>query len=358
MPVVDALKQRLARLRQRRPVVDHFVRALQHYGRVRGNALAAAVTYFAFLSFFPILALSFAVLGQLTKVYGGDVQQTLVRAANQVVPDLIGPPNGISLDTLQSSAPSIFSVGIVLTLYAGLGWLSGMREALETVFEEPPRQRPGFVSGKLRDVLALLVLGSVLIVAVAVSGVTARLIEPILGWLGLGDAAAWFLVPLAVLLGLAANTVLFFAFFRLLASPDVPARSLWSGAVLGAVVFELLKQLSTYLLGLTKNSDAFQAFGIALVLLVWINYFSRVVVFAAAWAQTTPEARALRDARVAVDLAVEAPPVDLRSVATASVAPPSSGAAAVPGRQDPRAAFAAGAAAMLALVAAVRRRRP
>lgn len=354
MPIVDTAKQRLARLRQDRPVVDHLVHTVEHYGRVHGNALAAAVTYFAFLSFFPILALSFAVFGQVTKLYGGETEDILVKAANQVLPGLIGGKNGIDLATLQDSAPGIFSIGIVLTLYSGLGWLSGMRQALVTVFEEPPQLRPGFVAGKLRDVTALMTLGSVLIVSVAVSGVTTKLVEPILDWLGLDAVAAFFLVPLAVLLGLGANALLFFAFFRLLAAPEVPSRSLWSGALLGAVVFELLKQVSTYLLALTKNSDAFQAFGIALILLVWINYFSRVVVLSAAWAQTTVESRALRDARRAADQAVKGPRMDVEALMAASAgvaAPP-------PLRKDPRAAFGAGAAAMLALVAVVRRRRP
>lgn len=350
MSLVDTLGQRLAALRLRRPFVDHLHRAVQHYGRVKGNALAAAVTYFAFLSIFPILALAFAVLGQVTRLYA-EAQDALVTAANHLIPNLIGD-NGISLDTLQSAAPGLFSIGILLTLYAGLGWLSGMREALMTVFEEPATERPGFIAGKLRDVLALLTLGAVLITAVAVSGVTTRLVEPILDRLGLGEVAAWFLLPLAVALGIAANAVLFFAFCRLLASPEIPARSLWSGALLGAVVFEVLKQISTYLLSLTKNTDAFQAFGIALVLLVWINYSSRVVVLSASWAQTTVEARALRDARLAVDEAVKGPRIDVGGIVAAGPE------AARPPAVGPRSAFVAGAAAMLGLVAVVRRRRP
>ena len=92
--------------------------------------------------------------------------------------------------------------------------------------------------------------------------------------------------------------VLFFAFFRLLARPGRRrTRSLWSGALLGAVGFEVLKQLSCLLLASTEGSPAFQAFGIALILLVWINYTSRVVLYAAAWAHTTAEAREIRERR-------------------------------------------------------------
>lgn len=348
MSLVSAARERLAEVRHRRPVVDRVVRMVEHYGSVDGNALAAAVTYFAFLSFFPILALAFAIFGQVAKVYDG-AEDTLVDAANSVLPGLVGGRSGVSLETLQAAAPGIFSVGILLTLYSGLGWLSGMRQALVAVFEEPPRERPGFVAGKLRDILALLSLGSVLIVSVAVSGVATKLLTPILDALSLGPVAGVLLWILAVVLGLAANALLFFAFFRLLAAPEVPTRSLWSGAILGAVAFELLKQLSTYLLEATASSEAFQAFGIALILLVWINYFSRVVVYAASWAHTSPEARAARAARTVADQTPEGPRIDLPAMVDVRTSPASGTPA--------RAAFAAGAASMLGLVALLRRRR-
>ena len=357
MSVISNVKARVAEVRERRPVVDHFARMIEHYGKVKGSALAASVTYFAFLSFFPILALAFAIFGQVTKVYK-KADTALVEAANSVLPGLVGPPDGVSLETLQGAAPGIFSLGLILALYSGLGWLSGLRAALVAVFEEPPREQPNFVTGKLRDILALLSLGSILLVSVAVSGVATKLLSPILDALGLGAVAFWLLGALAIALGMAANTLLFYAFFRLLASPEVPSRSLWSGALLGAVAFEILKQVSTLLLRSTANSDAFQAFGIALILVVWINYFSRVVVLAAAWAHTSPRARAIREAREAVDQSVQGPRIDLAAMSgavRAEAAGPSSVAAATP--SSPRTAFAAGAAAMLAFVAVVRRRK-
>ena len=357
MSVISIVKARVAEVRERRPVVDHFARMIEHYGKVKGSALAASVTYFAFLSFFPILALAFAIFGQVTKVYK-KADTALLKAADSVLPGLVGPPDGVSLETLQGAAPGIFSLGLILALYSGLGWLSGLRAALVEVFEEPPREQPNFVMGKLRDILALLSLGSILLVSVAVSGVATKLLSPILDALALGAVAFWLLGALAIALGMAANTLLFYAFFRLLASPEVPSRSLWSGALLGAVAFEILKQVSTLLLRSTANSDAFQAFGIALILVVWINYFSRVVVLAAAWAHTSPRARAIREAREAVDQAVQGPRIDLAAMAgavRAEAAGPSSVAAAAP--SSPRTAFAAGAAAMLAFVAVVRRRK-
>lgn len=355
MPAVAAIKQRIEEVRHRRPLIDHAVRMVEHYGQVQGSALAAAVTYFAFLSFFPILALAFAVVGQVSKAYP-DAEVALVKAIGEVLPGMVGNEEGqVPLKDLQDAAPSIFSIGLVLALYSGLGWLSGMRQALMAIFEEPERERPNFLMGKARDLLALLLLGSVLLTSVAVSGVVTRFTEPILDFLGLGAGAGVVVWLLALLLGVAASTVLFFAFFKLLASPDAPPRSLWSGALLGAIGFELLKQLSSTLLQSTKGQPAFQAFGIALILLVWMNYFSRIVVLAAAWAHTSPEARAIREARLAAENAVEGPRIDLPAAApvvAAAVGEPPAGT-----RADPRAAFAAGAAAMLAAVALLRKKK-
>jgi membrane protein len=132
----------------------------------------------------------------------------------------------------------------------------------------------------------------------------------------------------------------------LLAHPPLPRRALWRGALIAAVGFEILKQASTLLLASTKGQPSFQAFGIALILLVWINYFSQVTLYAAAWAQTSvPSPVAVPPVPPAPALAAMG-----RAAVSHAAAPPA------PGRAGP---FAAGAGAMLALVVLLKRtRRP
>ena len=67
---------------------------VEHYGEVKGSALAASVTYFAFLSFFPILALAFAVIGLVSRAYP-DADDDLLTAINDVLPGLVGGPDGL-----------------------------------------------------------------------------------------------------------------------------------------------------------------------------------------------------------------------------------------------------------------------
>jgi membrane protein len=279
----------LDRARARSRLLDHAIRTQQHYTTVQGNQQAGAVTYFAFLSFFPILALAFFVVGYVADVYP-EARDDLVRALDTVLPGLIGPDNDqISLGTIQRSAGTVGLIGLAGVLYSGLGWLSGMRDALIDVFQGPPSLQPGFVVGKLRDLLTLAVIGLTLVVSVAVSGAVTGFSEDLLDLVGLDTGLTWLLALVGVVVGGAADMALFFALFKLLARPQLPSRALWDGALLGAIGAEALKWLSSFLIGATKDQPAFQAFGIALILLVWINYFSRIVMYAAAWAFTSGE---------------------------------------------------------------------
>jgi membrane protein len=343
----DRITQRVDRVRQRRPFVDHLVRMVEHYGTVKGSLQAGAVTYFGFLSVFPLLAFAFALVGYLANIYP-DAQDDLVQAVDGVLPGIVSleeTEGKIALSDIQAAAPSILTGGLLVMLYAGLGWISAMRQALLVVFEKPAGEQPGFVKGKLRDLAALVVLGVVLMLSVALSGVLTSMAEPVLDFLDLEAGAKPILWLLAIPLALAASSVMFFAFFKLLGDPDEPSRSLWSGALLGAVGFELLKQLSRWLIVSISEQPGFQVFGVALILLVWINYFSRVVVYAAAWAHTTVEAREIRERR-ALDRArmQELARVDLHEAPAPG--PTSRGLVAR--------SFAAGGATAVALIAAAR----
>lgn len=291
---MPSIKERVAEVRERRPLVDHLVRMQAHYGEARASQHAGAITYFAFLSFFPILALSFFVVGVVSDVWPG-ANQTLTEAITSLFPGIIGTgEDDLQLKDFRTFSGLAGVVGFLGVLYAGLGWISALRLALFAVFEPPEQAIPNFVMGKLRDLVTLAVIGLTLLVAVALTGLVASFSTEILGWIGLDEELAWAVKLLTVALGLAANGLLFFTMFRLLGEPQAPRISLVKASLLGAVLFEGLKQASGYLIASTQGQPAFQAFGIALVLVVWINYFSRVVLYAASFAHTAPEARALR----------------------------------------------------------------
>jgi membrane protein len=296
----ERLAATIARLRERHPWLDHVLTMLAHYGTVNGSGQAGAVTFFGFLSFFPILAIAFFVVGLLAGVYP-EVRDQMVRAVDEVLPGVIGSGKGqIPLSSIEDASGAVGVIGLVGLLYSGLGWLSGMRQALEVMFAVPRQEQPSFVLGKLRDLLTLALIGVTLLVSVALSGAVTGFTGTILDAVGIDPDAA---LPALVLnlvghaLAIAASTVLIFSMFTLLVTEShVPRRALVGGALLGAVGFEVLKLAANLLLAQTKGQPAFQAFGVALILLVWINYFSRLVMYSAAWAYTSPSALELRTA--------------------------------------------------------------
>jgi len=350
---VDRFREWVRRLRRRRPIVDHAIRTVRHYSKVNGNLQAGAVTYFAFLSFFPVLALGFFVVGQVARIYG-NADEALATALEQLLPGIVGDEEGeLSVETFQEGAGIAGIIGLAGVVYAGLGWLSAMRDGLIVVFELPDREAPNFFVGKLRDLLSLATIGVILVLSVAVAGLISGFALDVLGWVGLDRELEPLLKGISYGLGFLANVLLFFALFKLLANPQhTPTRSLWSGALLGAVGFELLKRLAFVLLASTKESPAAQVFGIALVLVVWINYFSRVVMYSAAWADTSRAARAQREREALEADRTEMGMMELAQVQLRETPPAPEGRLRRQG-----AAFAAGSASMLGLLALARRRK-
>jgi membrane protein len=297
-------------LRDRSPAADHLIRTWQHYSKVQGNVLAGAVTYFGFLSFFPILALAFAAVGYITIVYP-DARHNLTEGLQQVFPGIVTnrpAPGKISLDQIANAKAAAGLIGLAGLLYSGLGWLSGLRQALQTIFDVAAEDKRGVVLGKVVDLAMLVIIGIVMIVSVAIAGVVKGLTSDILEAVGLSsglgnEALLW---VVAVLLGVAASTLLFFAMFKLLPNPDLPSGALWRGALLAAVGFEMLKAIVVNVLG-GVGGTPFAPLALAVTLVIWINYFSRLVLLGAAWAWTAEESQ-LRSPSYAADAPAGTPP--------------------------------------------------
>jgi membrane protein len=321
----ERLSARVAALRERRPFVDHLLRTFDHYSVRDGNAQAGSVTFFAFLSFFPLLALAFFVVGYVSAV-APEVRGELVDTIEELFPGLIGTGNGqIPLSTFEEYAGRVGLIGLLTLLYTGSAWVSAMRRALGAMFVLPVEERLGFAPGKLRDLVALAVLGVVLVLSVSLSGAMAWFSEAILRALGLDELllAEVLLRVVTVGLAIAATTVLFMALYALVPKPQVARKAMWQGALTGAVGFEVLKALAGALFALTMERPAFQALGVSLILLVWINYFSRLVMLSTSWAYTAPLAQEVR--KLADQPLLDAEDSELAEPAPAAVIPEDDG---------------------------------
>lgn len=281
-----AQPSRFERLRARYDWLDHLVRAGARYTERHGDHYAAAVTYFSVLSLVPLILVAFAAAGyvlffrpellrELQDGIAANVPAGLGALINPVVEDAIKNRNTIGI------------IGLLGALYTGIGWMSNLREALSAQWGQVP-QTPPLLKKTLFDLLTLVGLGLALVGSFAITGVASGFARAVLGLVGLADQgwAVFLLGVLGVVLGLFANWLIFLWVIARLPRKHATLRSAAKAAVLGAVGFEILKQVMTVYLATVTESPSGQLIGPFIGLLVFAFFASRFILFVTAWAAT------------------------------------------------------------------------
>lgn len=291
--VEDRVRTRIRVARADSPVLDHALHARRRFLDQGGSRSAAAVTYVAFLSFFPLVALAFAVVGYLV-VWFPQIHDDLTRGISQALPGLVGDkPGQVNVDQFASSKAGAGILGLAGLVWAGTSWVGALRESIRLMWCSDLDGGFNPVVRKLRDIVLLVVLGVAMLGSIAFSTVATIATDRVVDGIDLSEAASveWPLRVAAVVVGVAASTLLFGVMFWRLSGVRVPFEDLWRGALLAGIAFEWLKLFATELLGHTMRNPAYVTFSVAVGLLVWINLVNQVTLFSAAWTATRPTMR-------------------------------------------------------------------
>lgn len=276
-------------LRNQVGLFDHVLAMLGHYGRVNGGGLAGAVTYYAFLAFFPLIALAFFIVGYLARIYP-EAREDLTEGINTLLAGLVGDgPGQISIEVFADNAGTAGVLALVGFVYSGIGLMSSMRMALQQLFVNPQQDRPNFIIGKLRDLATLSLAGLMMLVSFTITTGVNRWADEVASWIGMDWTLASRIVQLlGWLFAIVVVTGLLMLLYKFLARPTVARRALIEGSMLAAIGFVVLKVVTDRLIQATHGNPAFTVFGVALVVLVMLNYFMQVIMYGAAWAYTAP----------------------------------------------------------------------
>jgi membrane protein len=280
-------KAALASAREKRPALDHLIRAYGRFTADAGNRQAAAVTFFGFLSFFPILALATAILSY---ALGDDAVGTVVDQVNSYAPGLAEQLQLEDILSDNAAAGATGLLGLAGLLYSGLGWVDALREAIRAMWHHNVKEG-NFVVKKVKDVVVLVGLGATIVLSVGVSAATGAFTGFALGLIGVDDTD---LVAVAIAkvvgfaLGLLTSTALFLYLFWRLPRVQAPFRRVIKGALLAGVLFEVLKRVGAVYIERTTENPLYGAFAVIVGLLVWINIVSRMLLICAAWTVTAP----------------------------------------------------------------------
>jgi membrane protein len=265
---VDVLRPVRAfdRRQQAHPWLAIPVAVIKKFGDDQGGSLAALVAYYSFFSLFPLLLVFVTVLGFVLQGHPG-VQRSVESSVLGQFP-IIGPQ--LKVHALHGRTVALV-IGLVTSLWAGLGVTQAAQNALDRVWAVPFKQRPDFLYARLRGIALLICLGVLFVVASVASGlVTGGLGGPLLKVAG---------IALSLLL----NVALFLTAFRLMTSDTVPVRCLWVGVAFAAVFWELLQVLGGYYIGhvLKHTTGTYAQFGLVIALLVWLHLGAQLTLFAA-----------------------------------------------------------------------------
>ncbi|MFL6128550.1 MAG: YihY/virulence factor BrkB family protein [Mycobacteriales bacterium] len=282
----DRVTGRLRRERQRRPWLDHLIRAYRRYKSANGDHLAAAITYFSFLSLFPLILLGISVTGFVLANNVG-LQQELQDLIRQNVPGDLGRQLSDSVQSLIANRRAIGVVGLLGVAVGGLGWIGNLRTALQLVWS-CEQVEENFVKAKLGDLLVLVGLGLGILLSVALTaGGTAAADQLVRaagleGVVGMGTLTT----VLGYALALTADTVIFAWLFVRLPRRPVRYRTVLRGALFAAVGYEVLKVVATFYLTRVTDNPTYGPFASVIGLLIWIDLVSRFLLLAAAWTAT------------------------------------------------------------------------
>ena len=138
---------------------------VKKYGDDEGGRQAALITYYGFLSIFPLLLLGVAILSRVLADHP-DLRQRLI---TEIVPQALRSTVEHSLATLPTSTIP-FVAGLVGLLLSGTGVVFSAYQTLNHVAAVRYRFRAGFVSRYVRVfvVLAMLLVGALAVGALTV----------------------------------------------------------------------------------------------------------------------------------------------------------------------------------------------
>lgn len=268
MNVAERFVRKADGVQQRVRPLAFVVGVWKKFGDDRGGSLAALLTFYGFLSLFPLLLLLVTILGFFAASDHSFVGRVENSAFSQF--PVVGTKLSTNIHGLQGRSVLGLVVGILAVLWGSQGAIQTAQYAQAEVWNIPGVNRPSFWSRLGRTAAMTLVLGLFLIVSTVVAGLVT-----------IGHHGGLAVVG-AVVASLVVNIGLFVVAFRLLTPKQIPWNDLMPGAFIGAAGWTLLQYLGGVLVehSLRNTSKEYGTFALVLGLLAFLYLAAQVTLYA------------------------------------------------------------------------------
>jgi len=257
----------LDRWQQRRRLPGFIYAVIKKYGEDQAGYQAALLTYYGFLSLFPLLLILTTLANNLLSGYP-ELEAKVVRGLTGYFP-LLGNQLATRIHGLHAGGFALIA-GLLFAFYGTHGVADVFRRGVQDIWGVPEKQRAGFPKSLLLSFGLIIVGGIGFITASILAGVASAA----------GHGLAFRLLSTAITL-----VILFVLYVCLLdfcLPVHVTLKQTWLGAATAAIGLVILQSVGGYLVARElKNLDAlYSYFAIPLGLLFWIYLQAQLLYYA------------------------------------------------------------------------------
>jgi YihY family inner membrane protein len=259
------------RSQQRLPGLSFVVGVWKKFSDDQAGNLAALIAYYAFVSLFPLLLILFTALSIVLRDHQ-HLQDQVIQWALTDYPGFATLLTNSIKSFHETGVALVF--GVILTVLGTRGVANAIQNALNSVWEVPRENRPGFPWSWLRSFGLILVVGVGEIATSVASGfVSTATVLP-----------GFALKAVVTAVTLTFNIGVFWLAFRLGTARTITWRELRLGAVLGGIVWQILQLAGGYYVThqLAHSRSLYgSTIGVVLGLIAWLYLQAEATLYVA-----------------------------------------------------------------------------
>ncbi|HTD34009.1 MAG TPA: YihY/virulence factor BrkB family protein [Candidatus Elarobacter sp.] len=261
--------------------------------------LAAAISFQTIFAIAPVIVIVIAIAGGIiAATVGHGHGHSLVR--DQLIGSIRASAGKEAADTVNAMVTAAFSktqqsvlaqiLAWIFLILGAAGLFAALQDALNTVWHVEPEKKG--IWATIRDRVAsmgmIAAIGFLLLVTTALNAGIAYVAAYVTRALPFPGAGFVFGTVNAIV-SIALITLLFAVMFKYLPDAKIEWRDVWTGAAFTAVLFVIGQSLIALYLGRAGVSSAYGAAGSLVVLLLWVNYSSMILLLGAEFTRVYAE---------------------------------------------------------------------
>ena len=255
--------------------------------------LAAALAYYAIFSIAPLLLIAIHIASFFLD------RTVVVEGLTNELAGVIGPSGSDAitqmLEAVGTGQPEGWTgiVGIAVLLFAATGFVGSLQDALDKIWDAPPRPSGlwSFIQSKFLSFSLVLAAAFLLLVSLLISTAVTALAGSFTSALGLAEGIVAAIIAVANFL---LSALIFAAIFKFVPSVPVTWRAAGAGGIFTAILFAVGRLALAWYLGREAEASAYGAATSLVLLLVWVYYSAQILFLGAQFSQSFQESAAPR----------------------------------------------------------------